>query len=116
MSLREFYHKPVVWASAEVGSVATTTTIHTPSTGKRFILDSLTVANIGAASTTVYVYYGVDSTAVKPTRVVGLNLAQTASINLQFPGLDNELAGQPIRVNSLLSPVTVSVYGFELEN
>ena len=114
MSLIEYYKSPVVWKSAEVATVGTTTTVWTPTSGTRVVLDSAIISVYGPNTTTVSLIFGADSLAVVPNRIAVINLSASASVNLKFPGVTNGIIDQVVRVTTAAAPVSVNLYGFEI--
>lgn len=114
MSLIDYYKKPVVWKSAEVASLNTTTTVWTPTSGKRAVLSHAVISVYGPNTTTAAIYFGADSQSVAPTRAALVSLGATATVPLEFPGLDNGLADQPVRAVTTAAPISITLYGFEL--
>ena len=114
MSLLAYYKVPTVWKSGEVASINTTTTIWTPATGKRAVLANAAISVYGPNSTTAAIYFGADSQSYTPVRVALVTLSASASVALEFPGLDNGILDQPVRVVTTAAPVSVTLYGFEL--
>lgn len=109
-----FFNQPIVVATANVASLLTTTTIHSPASGKRFILTDAILATFGANTTTAEIVFGADSQSLAPKRVAIVSLSTTSCIHLQFPGIDNGITGQPVRVVTAAAPVAVTLCGFEL--
>lgn len=108
------FNQPIIVATGNVTGYLTTTTIHTPTTGKRFILTNAILACFGANTTTAEIVFGADSQSVAPKRVAIVSLGTTSVVQLNFPGIDNGIANQPVRVVTGGGAVAVTLSGFEL--
>ena len=109
-----FFNQPIIVATGNVIAALTTATIHTPVAGKRFVLTDAILACFGANTTTVEIVFGLDSQSVVPKRVAIASLSTPSVVHLQFPGIDNNRADQPVRVVTGAGAVAVTLCGFEL--
>ena len=114
MTPNSSFNQTIIVGTGNVISTLTTTTIVTPTSGKRFILTDAILASFGANTTTAEIVYGADSLAVVPKRVAIVSLGTTSVVHLQFPGIDNGIANQPVRVVTGAGAVAVTLCGFEL--
>lgn len=114
MSLKEYYKKPVTWKSAEVAALNTTTTIWSPTSGTRVVLDKAIVSSYGASTSTVALYFGADSLANAPTRITLFNLNTTTCVMLDLGGIENGRQDEVVRAITAATPISVTLIGYEI--